>query len=117
MSDACSSPDHPWIGRRLVSVFLARYITDLGFSAFQVGAIAADSLLGSAALTLVFGLRAPRATPGRLPLAARFVMTFTGIGFAAITAFWPHLIVASPAPSTRRPARRAVGDVVVPADR
>ena len=39
-----------------VSVPLAQYLTGLGFSPVEVGAIVTGTLLGSAALTLTFGL-------------------------------------------------------------
>src|SRR5881397_685201 len=55
----------------LVSVLLAGYLTRLGFTTLEVGAIVTGTLLGAAALTL-----AP------------------GIGFAGITGFWPLLVVA-----------------------
>ena len=48
-----------------VSVLLAQYLTGLGFSPVQVGAIVTGTLLGSAALTLGFGL-----TAHRVPLRA-----------------------------------------------
>ena len=77
-----------------VSVLLAQYLTDLGFSPLRVGAVVTGTLLGSAALTLAFGLRAHRTTLGRLLVAACFLMVATGLGFAATTAFWPILLVA-----------------------
>ncbi|MCU1358222.1 MAG: major facilitator superfamily 1 [Acidimicrobiales bacterium] len=77
-----------------VSVLLAQYLTDLGFSPLRVGAIITGTLLGSAALTLVFGLGAHRTTLGRLLVWACVLMAATGVGFAATTAFWPLLIVA-----------------------
>ncbi len=77
-----------------VSVLLAQYLTELGFSPVQVGAIVTGTLLGSAALTLTFGLTAHRITLRRLLLTAAIVMAATGIGFASFTAFWPLLIVA-----------------------
>ena len=49
-----------------ISVLLAQYLTDLGFSPIQVGATVTGTLLGSAALTLAFGFGARRTTLGRL---------------------------------------------------
>ncbi|MBS1848509.1 MAG: MFS transporter [Actinobacteria bacterium] len=77
-----------------VSVLLARYLLRLGYTPFEVGAIVTGTLLGSAALTLAFGLRAHRTTLGRLLVAACILMAATGIGFASVTAFWPLLCVA-----------------------
>lgn len=77
-----------------VSVLLARYLVHLGFSPFRVGAIVTGTLVGSAALTLVFGLRAHRTTLGRLLVAACILMAATGVAFASVTAFWPLLLIA-----------------------
>lgn len=77
-----------------VSVLLAQYLTGLGFSPVQVGAIVTGTLLGSAALTLVFGFTGPRATLRTLLLLATALMAATGLGFAAFVWFWPLLVVA-----------------------
>jgi MFS family permease len=77
-----------------VSVLLAQYLTGLGFSPVEVGAIVTGTLLGSAVLTLGFGLRSHRFTLRAMLLAATVVMALTGLGFATITAFWPLLVVA-----------------------
>jgi len=77
-----------------VSVLLAQYLTALGFSPVQVGAIVTGTLLGSAALTLAFGLQAHRTTLGRLLVLACALMAATGVGFAATTSFWPLLVIA-----------------------
>src|SRR5687768_18172516 len=77
-----------------ISVLLAQYLTDLAFSPLQVGAIVTGTLLGSAALTLVFGFAARRTPAGQLLVAACVLMCVTGIGFAAFTSFWPLLVVA-----------------------
>jgi predicted MFS family arabinose efflux permease len=77
-----------------ISVLLAQYLTDLDFSPVQVGAIVTGTLLGSAALTLAFGIGAKRTTLGRLLVAACVLMGLTGVGFATITSFWPLLVIA-----------------------
>jgi MFS family permease len=77
-----------------VSVLLAQYLTGLGFSPTGVGAIVTGTLLGSAALTLGFGLRAHRHDLRSLLLVACVMMTATGLGFATFTLFVPLLIVA-----------------------
>jgi MFS family permease len=77
-----------------VSVLLAGYLTDLGFSPLRVGAIIAGTLLGSALLTLAVGLLGHRSRPKRVLLAASALMAATGIGFAELTTFWPLLAVA-----------------------
>ena len=77
-----------------VSVLLASYLDGLGFSAFQIGAIVTGTLLGSAALTLLVGLVGGRFHQVHVLLAAALLMVATGLGFAAITDFWPLLVVA-----------------------
>ena len=74
-----------------VSVLLAQYLTGLGFSPVQVGAIVTGTLLGSAALTLAFGLTAHRTPLRTLLLVATAMMVATGAGFAAVMWFWPLL--------------------------
>jgi MFS family permease len=77
-----------------VSVILAVYLTELGFSPLQIGAIVTGTLLGSAALTLGTGLVAHRWELRTLLLAACVLMMATGIGFMAVTAFWALMAVA-----------------------
>ena len=78
-----------------VSVLLAQYLTGLGFSPVEVGAIVTGTLLGSAVLTLAFGLTGHRFTLRALLLAATGLMVATGLGFASVTAFWPLLVIAA----------------------
>jgi MFS family permease len=78
----------------MVSVLLASYLTDLGFSAGQVGVLITATLLGSAALTLGVGLLGGRLSPKQVLLFACGLMLLTGVGFASITSFWPLLLVA-----------------------
>jgi MFS family permease len=75
------------------SVLLARYLQDLGFDAFQIGVIVTATLLGSATLTLWAGLRLGRLGARSVLLASCALMATTGIGFAAVTRFWPLVIV------------------------
>jgi predicted MFS family arabinose efflux permease len=77
-----------------VSVLLAQYLTGLGFSPVEVGAIVTGTLLGSAALTLTFGLTAHRTSLRTLLLAATAMMAATGLGFATVVWFWPLLVIA-----------------------
>ncbi len=77
-----------------VSVLLAQYLTGLGFSPVKVGAIVTGTLVGSAAMTLAFGLTAHRTSLRTLLLIATAMMVATGAGFAAITQFWPLFVVA-----------------------
>ncbi len=77
-----------------VSVLLAQYLTGLGFSPVQVGAIVTGTLVGSAVLTLGFGFTSHRFPLRTLLLAATAMMVATGVGFASIIWFWPLLVVA-----------------------
>ena len=78
----------------LVSVVLAQYLIELGFSPFRVGAIVTGTLIGSAALTLGVGLAGGRRSSRRLLLAASALMIATGVGFAFVTPFWGIFLVA-----------------------
>src|SRR4029078_2670782 len=70
------------------------YLTTLGFSPLQVGAIVTGTLLGAAALTLGTGLVAHRWELRALLLAACVLMTVTGIGFMAVSGFWALMVIA-----------------------
>ena len=78
----------------LVSVLLAGYLTRLGFTPLQVGAIVTGTLLGSAALTTTVGLAGQALERRRVLLFAALLMLATGLGFAGLRAFWPLLAVA-----------------------
>jgi MFS family permease len=77
-----------------VSVALASYLSGIGFSPVQVGAIVTGTLLGSAALTLTVGLFGGRLRRRTVFLAASALMCITGLGFFGVTAFWPLLVIA-----------------------
>jgi MFS family permease len=77
-----------------VSVLLAGYLTDLGFTPFRVGATITATLVGSALLTLAVGLLGHRLRRKGVLLAASALMAATGLGFAGLTTFWPLLVVA-----------------------
>jgi MFS family permease len=77
-----------------VALLLPYYLTLLGYSALQVGVIATATLLGSGLLTLLTGLFAFRFRMHALLTAACLLMLGTGLGFAAITDFWPLLLIA-----------------------
>jgi MFS family permease len=78
----------------VVSVALATYLTGLGFSAIEVGAIVTGTLLGSAAVTLGVGLLGYRLSRRRILLGSAALMLLTGLGFAGVTTFWPMMVVA-----------------------
>jgi MFS family permease len=78
----------------LVSLLLPVHLIALGFTPFEVGAIATGTLLGSGLLTLGVGVRANTLGPRVLLVAAAGLMCVTGMGFAILTSFWPLLVVA-----------------------
>src|SRR5262249_6167123 len=75
----------------LGSVLLAGYLTRLGFTPLQVGAIVTGTLLGSAVLTIALGLAGHHFDRRPVLLGASFLMLATGICFAGMAAFWPLL--------------------------
>jgi MFS family permease len=81
-------------GDGFVSVLLPVYLLGLGFSEFQIGAVATATLVGSAALTLVVGLVAHRFRVRPVLLSASVLMVATGVGFVFVHDFWPLLLVA-----------------------
>src|SRR5439155_15823595 len=68
----------------VVSVLLASYLTRLGFTAVEVGAIVTATLVGSAALTICVGLAGHRLSRRGVLLAACGLMLATGVGFAGL---------------------------------
>lgn len=81
-------------GDGFVSLLLPLYLLELGFGALQVGIIAAVTLFGSGAMTLLVGLHAWRFHYRTLLLAATLLMAGTGLGFALVADFWPLLLIA-----------------------
>jgi alkyl hydroperoxide reductase subunit AhpC/MFS family permease len=81
-------------GDGLVSVVLAAYLAALGLSDLRIGVVVTATLLGSAVLTLVVGLRAHRVSRRRLLRLVSLLMIATGLGFASVTAFWPLMVIA-----------------------
>ena len=77
-----------------VSILLAHHLVALGFTPLQVGVIVTGTLVGSAALTLLVGLTGVRVGFRTLLLGASALMVATGLGFFAITAFIPLLVIA-----------------------
>lgn len=77
-----------------VSVLLAGHLLDLGFSPLRVGVIVTGTLVGSAVLTLAVGLTGHRLPVRTVLLGASALMVATGVGFAALDAFVPLLVLA-----------------------
>ncbi len=78
----------------MVSVLLAAYLTDLGFSAGQIGVLITATLIGSAALTLGVGIFGQFVNPRFVLLCASGLMLGTGIGFTAVSDYWPLMVIA-----------------------
>jgi len=77
-----------------VAVLLPAYLAALGFGAWEVGALATATLLGSALATMAIGAWGHRFHHGQLLLAAAMLMAATGIAFAVSSSFWPLLLIA-----------------------
>jgi MFS family permease len=77
-----------------IALLLPVYLVTLGFSAFHVGLIATITLVGSGLMTLLVGAHAHRYDYRTLLIAAAVLMTATGLSFAAVTDFWPLLVIA-----------------------
>ena len=81
-------------GGGFVALLLPIYLVERGFSALAIGAIVTGTLIGTAVMTLWVGWVANRQSRRLLLLAAAVLMVATGVGFAAITDFWPLLVIA-----------------------
>jgi len=81
-------------GDGYVSLLLPFYLTRLGFDALEVGFIVTGTLLGSGAMTLAVGFVAHRYRGRSMLLAASILMAATGLAVAAVTDFWPLLLIA-----------------------
>ena len=77
-----------------MSVLLAHHLVAIGFTPLQVGVIVTGTLVGSAALTLLVGFTGLRLGFRTVLLGASALMVVTGLGFFAITAFVPLLVIA-----------------------
>ena len=78
----------------IASVLLASYLSRLGFTPVQIGAIATATLFGSALLLLLVGLLGHRFPRREVLLACAALMCLTGIAFYLATDFWALLAVA-----------------------
>jgi MFS family permease len=81
-------------GDGYVSLLLPYYLTQLGFSALEVGVIATATLLGSGLMTLAIGLVAHRYRWRDLLGLACVLMAATGVAIALASDFWPLVLVA-----------------------
>jgi MFS family permease len=72
-------------GDGFVAVLLAVYLTELGFSTFTVGLLAALALFGTSLTTLAIGFLGPQGAQRALLIAASALMVATGLAFALVT--------------------------------
>jgi len=79
----------------MVAVVLPLYLLARGYSPARIGVFITATLLGSAAVTLVVGLRAHRVERAVVLRAVALLMAATGLLFASVTPFWPLLVVAA----------------------
>jgi MFS family permease len=77
-----------------ISVILPSYLSTIRFGSTEIGAIVFGTLFGSALLTLAIGIRGHRFGRRIVLRSASVLMIATGIGFAAVTSFWPLLAIA-----------------------
>ena len=82
-------------GDGFVSLLLPYYLTLLGYSALEIGAIITATLLGSGIMTLGVGFIAHRFRQRTLLEFASLTMLATGIAIIATTDFWPLLLIAA----------------------
>src|SRR3989440_1227287 len=75
-------------------IILPAYMTALGYDAVAVGMVATASLLGTALLTLIVGLIAPRHDLRPLLMFGAALMAATGIAFPAVEHFVLIVLVA-----------------------
>lgn len=77
-----------------IAILLPAYLLALGYGTWEVGVLSTATLLGSALATLALGAWGHRAPSRLLLLSAALLMVATGFGFAALSSFWPLLLVA-----------------------
>ncbi len=81
-------------GDGFAAIILPAYLSALGFSSFETGLVATAALLGSALLTLLIGLVAPRYGLRTLLLVCAGLMVVTGVGLASLHYFVFILLIA-----------------------
>src|SRR3954469_18876690 len=74
-------------GDGFAAIILPAYLVEIGFDPFQIGVVATAALLGSAILTLVIGVVAPRYDVRTLLLICAGLMVVTGIAIPMVQQF------------------------------
>jgi MFS family permease len=88
-------------------IILPAYLTELGFTPFQVGVVATSALLGTAVMTLAVGHFASRYDLRNLLLASAVTMIATGAAFANVALF--PLVVTVAFAGTINPSSGDIG--------
>ncbi len=81
-------------GDGFVAVLLPVYLTTIGLGAFEVGVVAAISLLGSALMTLGIGLLGAKVDQRKFLMIASGLMIGTGVAFALSSTYAVILLIA-----------------------
>jgi MFS family permease len=81
-------------GDGYVSLLLPVYLTLLGLTPLQVGAVTAATLLGSGLMVFTLGFVAHRFAQRMLVCSAALLMVASGFAFALAGDFWPLLLIA-----------------------
>ena len=81
-------------GDGLLSLLLPVWLMERGYGAFELGAVAAATLFGSAVMTLLVGFGGRALGPRGALLAAALLMSVTGAAFVLADGFLPLLVVA-----------------------
>src|SRR5471030_1617932 len=74
-------------------IILPAYLSEIGFSPFQIGLVAAAALLGSAGMTLAVGVLARHHDLRRLLLVSALAMILTGLAIPNFEAFAIILLI------------------------
>ena len=82
------------LGDGFASIALAAYLSERGFSPFEVGLLVATALLGKSASTLLVGFVVDRIGRRRTLMAASLLVIASGVAFALAEPYWLLLVVA-----------------------
>jgi len=98
------------LGDGFATIVLPAYLVELGFSPFQIGAVATGALLGTAILTLGVGWLGSRRGLRSLLLASAFAMVLTGAVFPFVQSL--PLVIALAFVGTINPSAGDIGTFV-----
>jgi len=105
-------------GDGFVAVLLPVYLTALGFSPLEVGALAGTALFGSALLTLTVGFLGVRYDHRLLLISSAGLMTATGVALSIVDSYALLLVVAfvgsvNPSGGSACPYQKSNSNIVV----